>query len=136
MSHNPGLSKFLRGDHEVFTELAEKIIQTVVEGDREDVAEAVSALEASILNHLEGEEREVIPRFARENPEEAAALLKEHEAIRKRLTELDISADLHLVRADSLRLLLDALLAHAKREDAGLYAWTETHPADEVPLPA
>lgn len=134
MSHNPGLARFLRGDHEVFTELAAQILQTVEEGDREDVAQAVSALEASILSHLDGEERELLPRFAKENPEEAAALLEEHAIIRKRLTELDISADLHLVRADSLRLLLDALLAHAKREDAGMYRWAESQA--EAPAPA
>jgi len=128
MNHDAGLTPFLREDHGVFEKLAKTIIQTVVEGDREDVSEAVSALEASILTHLEGEERELIPRYARDNPNEAAALLKDHAAIRKALTELDVSCDLHLVRADALRLLLDALLAHAARENSGIYRWAEANP--------
>lgn len=122
------LATFLRADHDVFGDMTERIIQTVVEGDREDVSDAVSALEAAILSHLEGEEREVIPRYAQHDPVEAAALLREHAAIRKKLTELDISTDLHLVRADALRLLLDSLQAHARRENAGLYRWAEANP--------
>jgi hemerythrin-like domain-containing protein len=119
------LFRFLREDHDVFTQMAEKIIQTIVEGDREDVSDAVSALEAGVLMHLENEERELIPRFAQHDPEEAKALLQDHATIRTRLTELDVSTDLHLVRADAVRVLLDALRAHAERENAGLYRWAE-----------
>ena len=61
----------------------------------------------------------------RENPTEAAALLEDHATIRRRLTELDVSTDLHLVRVDSLRLLLDSLRAHAERENEGMYRWAE-----------
>jgi hypothetical protein len=117
------LASFLRADHDVFEEIAGRILQTVVEGDREDVSDAMSALEASVLTHLDGEEKDLIPRFALHDPSEAKLILQDHAAIRKRLTELDISTDLHLVRADALRLFLDALRAHAKREDTGLYRW-------------
>ena len=100
MNHKAGLSTFLREDHDALEALAGKIIQMVEEGDREDVSNAVTAMEASILTHLEGEERELIPRYARENPVEAAAIVKEHAAIRKNHTELDVSTDLHLLRAN------------------------------------
>ena len=134
MNHEAGLSKFLREDHDALEELAGKIIQMVEEGDREDVSNAVTAMEASILTHLEGEERELIPRYARENPVEAAAILREHALIRKNLTELDVSTDLHLLRATALRSLLESLRLHAKRENAGMYRWAEANAeADATP---
>jgi iron-sulfur cluster repair protein YtfE (RIC family) len=127
MNHKAALGASLREDHDALEELASKIIQMVVEGDREDVSNAVTAMEASILMHLEGEERELIPRYARENPVEAAAILREHAAIRKNLTELDVSTDLHLLRATALRALLESLRVHAKRENAGMYRWAEAN---------
>jgi hypothetical protein len=120
------LASFLRADHDVFEEIAGRILEMVVEGDREDVSDAMSALEASVLAHLDGEERELLPRYAIDVPADAAAILVDHAAIRKRLTELDISTDLHLVRADALRTFLDALRAHAAHENGGLYRWAET----------
>lgn len=135
MNPQAQLPRFLREDHDVLAGLTEKILQTIIEGDREDVSDAVTALEASILTHLEGEERELIPRYARENPTEAAALLADHATIRRRLTELDVSTDLHLVRADSLRLLLESLRAHAERENAGMYRWAEAN-AEALSAPA
>lgn len=128
MNKQATLPRFLREDHEVLEQIAEKILQTITEGDREDVADAVTAMEAAILTHLEGEERELIPRYTLENPAEAAALLEDHATIRKRLTEVDVATDLHLVRVDALRLLLASLRAHAERENAGMYRWAEANP--------
>lgn len=127
MNHKPALGALLREDHDALEQLAMKIIERVEEGDREDVSNAVTAMEASILAHLDGEERELIPRYARENPVEAAAILGEHATIRKNLTELDVATDLHLLRATALRALLESLRIHAKRENAGMYRWAEAN---------
>lgn len=125
MNHKAGPHTSLREDHEALEGLAGTIIKMVEEGDREDISNAVTAMEAGILSHLEGEERELIPNYARVNPVEAAAILKEHAAIRKNLTELDVTTDLHLLRATALRSLLESLRTHAKRENAGMYRWAE-----------
>jgi hypothetical protein len=116
-------ASFLRADHELLETLAEDILQTVTEGDREDISEAVSLLQTTLFAHLEGEERELLPRYASEAPEDAALILKDHAAIRKQLAELDLQTDLHLVRAEAMRAFLVALRAHAARENAGLYRW-------------
>jgi hypothetical protein len=72
---------------------------------------------------MEGEERELIPRYAEEHPEEAAALLAEHANFRRLFAELGVAGDLHLVRLERVRELADALKKHAKRENDGLYRW-------------
>lgn len=135
MNHKAGLDRSLREDHEALEGLAATIIQRVEEGDREDIANAVTAMEASILAHLEGEERDLLPRYARENPVEAAAILREHAAIRKNLTELDVSTDLHLLRATALRSLVESLRTHAQRENAGMYRWAEADAASAQSTP-
>ena len=135
MNNKAGLDRSLREDHEALEGLAATIIQRVEEGDREDIANAVTAMEASILAHLEGEERDLLPRYARENPVEAAAILREHAAIRKNLTELDVSTDLHLLRATALRSLVESLRTHAQRENAGMYRWTEADAASAQSTP-
>lgn len=123
VGHPASEAACLRADHERLEELAESIIRTIVEGDREDVSSAVSALQASVGAHLDGEERELIPRYAEHDAAGAALLSKDHAAIRNALAELDVATDLHLVRADSMRAFLASLRAHAARENLGLYRW-------------
>ena len=111
----------LREDHALLATIAETLLQTIAEGDREDCAQAITTLQQRLNEHLDGEERELIPSYARHDPEDAARILDEHVAIRKILANLDVQNDLHLVRAEALRTFLGALYAHSARENAGLY---------------
>ncbi len=119
----PGAAAFLRGDHEELEALAARVLAIVEEGDSEDVRAILATIEKRLSEHMEGEERDLIPRWAEENPDDAAKLLAEHANFRRIFEELAIAGDLHLVRLDRVRELLDALRAHAKRENAGLYRW-------------
>jgi hypothetical protein len=114
---------FLRADHELMDDLAARVLARVAEDDREDLGDAVTYLQSHILAHFEGEERDVIPAYAHHDPHDARALLADHAAIREALAGLDVATDLHLIRLDAVRALLDKLRAHAKRENAGLYRW-------------
>jgi hypothetical protein len=118
----------LREDHALLTVLAEALIQTIAEGDREDCAQAITTLQQRLAEHLDGEERELLPSYARDDPEDAARILDEHAAIRKILASLDVENDLHLVRAEALRSFLVALRAHSARENAGLYRLAAASP--------
>ena len=119
----------LRDDHALLTTLAESILKEVAEGDRDDCAHAITTLQQRLAEHLDTEERELIPSYARHDPKDAARILDEHAAIRKTLANLDVENDLHLVRAEALRSFLVALRAHAARENGGLYRFAASPPA-------
>ena len=118
----------LRADHEAFETLAASILHTIITGEQADIAQAVTTLQTSIGTHLDGEERDLLPRYAEHDPADAARLLEEHATIRRKLADLDVTTDLHLIRADGMRALLESLRAHAARENAGLYAWLAASP--------
>ena len=117
---------FLREDHDLLATLAENILKQVAEGDRDDCARAISTLQKRLAEHLDTEERELIPSYAKHDPKDAARILDEHAAIRRTLANLDVETDLHLVRAEALRSFLVAIRAHAARENSGLYRFAVT----------
>ena len=81
------------------------------------------AFERGLLHHLDLEEREILPGFARDNEEDAEMIRQEHAAIRETLVEMGIDLDLHLLRADAVQRFCDRLRAHAAQEEAALYRW-------------
>lgn len=119
---------FLREDHDMLTMLAENILKQIAEGDRVDCARAISTLQKRVTEHLDTEERELIPSYAKHDPKDAARILDEHAAIRRTLANLDVETDLHLVRVEALRSFLVALRAHAARENSGLYRFALSAP--------
>jgi hypothetical protein len=121
-AHHDGATS-LRADHQELDRLAERVIAAVVAGERGDAAAAIGLMQSSVLAHLDEEERELLGVYARHAPEDAAAIRADHAAIRKALADLDVTTDLHLLRADAIRDLLVKLRAHAAREDGGMYRW-------------
>lgn len=119
----PGIAPYLRGDHDELEGLAERALAIVEEGDSEEVRALLATLEARLTEHMDAEEQNLLPVYREEHPDDAAALAREHATFRKIFTELAIAGDLHMVRLERVRELLDALRAHAKRENEGLYRW-------------
>ena len=85
--------------------------------------------ERELNDHLELEEKELIPRFRRDRPTEAAQICREHEQIRAGLAELGIALDLHALRVTAVQEFLDLLRAHARLEEALFYPWVNEHAA-------
>jgi hemerythrin-like domain-containing protein len=96
-------------------------------GDTFQLRQAWDAFERGLLGHLELEEREILPGFARDDAGGAKAILDEHAAIRTALLELGVNLDLHLLRADVVEAFVEQLRAHARREEAALYPWATRH---------
>lgn len=84
-----------------------------------------SALDERLRAHLDLEEREMLPRLAVARPEEAAAIRREHDELRRWLLELGVGVDLHTTRAEAVEQFIDLLRRHARREDALLYRWAD-----------
>jgi hypothetical protein len=119
----PAYSVWLRADHEELDTLTKRALAIVEEGDSDAVRALIAEIEAKLVDHMNGEEATIIPRYATQHPEDAAALLQEHATFRRLFLELGVAGDLHLVRLGRVRELAAALKAHAKRENDGLYRW-------------
>jgi hypothetical protein len=116
----------LRTDHDQLASLTKRALSIVEEGESDDVRALVAEIEAKLVAHMEGEERDLIRRYANANPEDAAALLAQHANFRRLFAELGVAGDLHLVRLERVRELSEALKSHAKHENEGLYRWAAT----------
>jgi hemerythrin superfamily protein len=123
------ITNLLSRHHEDLDRRIASLLTRADGGDTHDLAQEWSRFEADLLRHFEIEERSLLPRFAQDQPEEAAALRLEHAALRRDLLALGIRADLHFLRAEAVRDFVADLHAHATREERSLYPWAKEHVA-------
>lgn len=121
-----GPGELLRRDHARLDALFTELLDQFEEGNQHDVRAAWVEFDDGLTAHLDLEERVILPLFAQVDRAEAEALRAEHVRIRQLLAELGVGVDLHLVRLDLAREFIDALRAHARREDQLLYRWAES----------
>jgi hypothetical protein len=57
----------------------------------------------------------------------ARGILEDHRQFRARLLELGAGIDLHIIRLAAAKDFIDALRAHARREDEELYRFADEH---------
>jgi hemerythrin superfamily protein len=112
----------------VFDELSNRMRANDVPAARE----AWTVFEAGLLAHFEAEEKHMIPTFAKRDPVEAASLLADHAKLRSLLADLGVMLDLHALRDEKVTELVAFLRAHAAREEAALYRWSDGD-LDEAP---
>lgn len=117
-------------DHRRLDALFAQLVAAFEANDREDIADLWVEFEVGLTEHMEAEERSMIPALARVNSADAKDILEDHARIRGRLAELGPGIDLHIVRLDVARAFIDELKAHAKREDRALYEWADEHLAE------
>ena len=84
-------------------------------------------LEHILLDHLEVEEVVILPDYSAFAPQDARAIREEHAHIRRMLLRIGLDIELHHVRAQAIRDLVDTLRAHAAHEDGKMYEWADTH---------
>jgi hemerythrin-like domain-containing protein len=113
-------------DHERLEELFKDVLAAFAADDREKSAAAWAEFDSRLLRHMAAEERYLLPKLSRTAPREVRAILEEHGHLRRRLVELGIGVDLHVVRADVARAFIDELRAHASHEDKVLYRLADT----------
>jgi hemerythrin-like domain-containing protein len=105
----------------------ERLLARVRDADTAELRDEWSVFERALLRHLEQEEAEVLPGFARDDAGGAREILSDHNVIRGWLLELGMNLDLHLLRAEEIERFVTQLRAHAKREETTLYAWARRH---------
>jgi hypothetical protein len=110
-------------DHD---ELAGQFLAVVAEAaklDRSTLEPLWSGFRRALLLHLEAEELLLIPAYAAEHREEAGALLRDHAFFRAALDDFEASLDARLRHEHLVQAFVERLNAHARSENAGLYAW-------------
>jgi len=118
------LTQFMTASHRHLDQVFSNLLGAL-EVNAPDVRELWTELDHGLAAHMEAEERYVLPVFARVDPDEAVALLREHGEIRQQLLELGVAVDLHSIRFEQSRRFIAALRAHADREDRLLYRWAD-----------
>jgi hemerythrin-like domain-containing protein len=113
----------LSEDHVRMDALFASLVATARSDDRAMLPKQWERFERELSSHMELEEAEILPAFAREHAEEARSIRDEHATIRAGLAEMGIDLDLHCLRADRVEAFTELLRAHAKREEALLYPW-------------
>jgi iron-sulfur cluster repair protein YtfE (RIC family) len=105
----------------------ESLLTRASGGDPRELAREWDCFEHELLEHFTLEEQLLFPRFSRAEPEEAAALIREHRALRQDLLALGVRADLHFLRVDAVRTFVADLRAHAAHEERVLYPWARAN---------
>ena len=119
------LESMLAGDHHRLEREFQVIVTRAQGGDFQQLEAEWLAFQRALLQHLEAEERTLIPALAQDRPTEAQALLEEHTAIRLKLLQLGIDLDLHCLGAERIEAFVEALRAHAHREENTFYPWVD-----------
>jgi hemerythrin len=78
-------------------------------------------LERRLLAHLDAEEQYLLPLVEASHPAQVDCTRREHEQIRRLVSELGIAIELHAVRQPAISELIRVLHEHADREDRTLY---------------
>jgi hypothetical protein len=79
--------------------------------------------ERQLAAHLAMEECYLLPAFAEEHPAEAHQILVEHASIKAGVAELEAHLERDSLRSERVAAFGAYLRAHARREEALLYAW-------------
>jgi hemerythrin-like domain-containing protein len=122
-----GAWKLLAQEHDQLDQLFEQLLDALRADAREDAMRLWTEFDAGLCEHMQFEEKVVLPALRTAEPREAAALAEEHDQIRAKLAELGVALDLHEVRAETVADFVEQLRRHARRENALAYQWAEHH---------
>ena|SRR5664279_1608172 len=100
-------------------------VLNAMETEAPDICSLWTEFDHRLSAHMEAEERFVLPAFAHVDRTEALALIREHGDIRALMLELGVAVDLHQLRFEKARDLVDLLRSHSGREDNLLYRWAD-----------
>lgn len=120
--------RHLADDHARLERLSAELESAFEGGDRSAIQEVWTRFEATLLSHLDAEERWLFPLFSTEHASELKALRAAHARLRHLASEEGLAADLRTLRRETASELLAELRAHATREDETVYAWLEQLP--------
>ena len=131
-SHPPlsNTGRLLVEDHQRIDGLIEQLRHEIHGGDWRVCQATWSLFERQLRDHIDAEERFLLPLFERDHPNEAAALHEEHLNIRRLVSDVGMRLELHTLREQHAQLFLDMLQSHAMREEVLFYRCAKDLPPD------
>ncbi len=122
-----GPRAMLANDHARLDRLFSHLVAAFRSGDRDAIQALWTSFDEGLTAHLDAEERYILPLFEHEHPREAAELHAEHGTFRRKLADLSVGVDLHMVNTGMTAQFVELLRAHARREDALMYQWADRY---------
>jgi iron-sulfur cluster repair protein YtfE (RIC family) len=119
------LESMLAGDHVRLDRAFQAIVTRAYGGDYQQLEGEWVTFERALQQHLDAEERTLIPALAQDRPGEARVLLEEHARMRVTVLQLGVELDLHCLRAERVEAFVESLHAHALREENIFYPWVD-----------
>jgi hypothetical protein len=115
----PGLVE----DHDHLEKLFADAVALARQDDRSGLGPMWAAFEHQFLLHLRAEDLLLIPGYAVEQPDTAAALKEDHAFLRAAVIEFGVKPEVRLRSVLEVETFLARLRTHAQAEDSSLYAW-------------
>jgi Hemerythrin HHE cation binding domain len=118
----------LRHEHAMLDGLCDDLINRAESGDCHECDVVWDELGRTLEAHMGLEETALLPAFGAEGPEQARLadqIRREHQDIRRMVERLGIAVQVHTLRADDVRELVELLRRHAALEDESLYPWAD-----------
>jgi hemerythrin superfamily protein len=119
------LGQQLVSDHRALDKLFDALLVEMEGGDPACYQASWACFEQALLNHIDAEEVFLLPSFDRVEPSEAIAIRQEHATLRHLLADMGVRLELHAVKEEHVKRLIDAIRKHARREEAVLYKWAD-----------
>jgi hemerythrin superfamily protein len=115
----------LGSDHEAINQRLSDLADAVEGANFPTILEVFREVDRGLRAHMHGEERYLFGHFEKSHPEQIRALREDHDRFHRQLDELMIQTELHTLRKERIDALIDALRAHAARENDTLYRWAD-----------
>lgn len=122
-----GLQALLLDHHAEIESACLELMGAAFVDDPPTLAIRWNAFEHNLLDHIATEEKLLIPAYQTDEPEQAQEIRADHILLRDMLERVAIDVELHVIRIERLKELVELLRAHAHHEETTLYPWTQHH---------
>jgi hypothetical protein len=122
---SPSLGQRLISDHRALDSLFETLLLDMEGGDPVSGQLSWARFEQALLNHIDAEEIFLLPSFDAVDRSEAIRIRQEHATLRHLLADMGVRLELHAVKEENVKHLIDAIRQHARREEEILYRWAD-----------
>jgi hemerythrin-like domain-containing protein len=115
----------LYGDHARLEGLLQELQDAVEGADQPTLQAAWARFESGLMAHMDMEERHILPAISEAFPNVVAQIRDEHAHIRRLVSDLGVTTEIHWLRKETADALIEALRDHASYEDRTLYMHAE-----------
>ena len=115
----------LGSDHKAIDERLSDLANAVDGADFPTILQVFRDVDRGLRAHMYGEEHYLFEHFEESHPQDIRALRQEHDRFHRKLDELMIQTELHILRKESIDALVSELRSHAAKENDTLYKWAD-----------